>query len=330
MQQRQLGPFTVSAVGLGCMSLSHAYGTPPERAKAGRLLHEALDMGVTHFDTAALYGFGHNEELIGEYLSKHRNQFTLASKCGMGPNSDGKREISNAPEKLRKTCEDSLRRLNTDVIDLYYLHRWDKVTPLEDAVGTLGDLVKEGKIRSIGLSEVSAETLRRAHAIHPISALQTEYSLWTRNPEIAVLDACLELGISFVAFSPVGRAFLTGKIRNDADLEPKDLRRSMPRFQGENFHRNLQLVDKFSKFAAEINATAAELAIAWLLQKSNQILPIPGTSSAEHLAENIRGTEILIPDDIRHQIEKLINHNTVAGPRYNEATQAEIDTEQFI
>ncbi|MBL4812268.1 MAG: aldo/keto reductase [Rhodobacteraceae bacterium] len=329
MRTRQLGPFEVSAVGLGCMSLSHAYGTPPAPEAAGKLLLDALDMGITHFDTAALYGFGQNESLIGKYLAPHRDKFTLASKCGMGPTAEGTREISNRPDKLRKTCESSLKRLNTDVIDLYYLHRWDKVTPIEEAVGALAELVAEGKIRAIGLSEVSAETLRKAHGEHPIAAVQTEYSLWTRNPEIAVADLCRDIGASLVAFSPLARAFLTGKLRDPDGLEAKDLRRQMPRFSADNYSKNLQLLGGFADVAASEGCSMAELAIAWLIAKSDHILPIPGTTNAAHLAENIRGGAVDISTEAMVQLEALINNSTVSGPRYNAKTQTEIDTEEF-
>ena len=210
MDQRKLGDFEVSAIGLGCMSLSHAYGSPPPRDQAERVLKGALDAGYTFLDTAAVYGVGHNETLVGEVLKDRRSDYVLASKCGL-TNGD-QRELNGHPDVLKATCEGSLKRLQTDVIDLYYLHRWDKRVPIEDSVGALADLVKEGKIRAIGLSEVSAPTLRRAHTVHPIAALQTEYSPWTRNPEIAVLDACRELGVTFVAFSPVGRGFLAGGV----------------------------------------------------------------------------------------------------------------------
>ncbi len=216
MDQRKLGDFEVSAIGLGCMSLSHAYGSPPPRDQAERVLKGALDAGYTFLDTAAVYGVGHNETLVGEVLKDRRSDYVLASKCGL-TNGD-QRELNGHPDVLKATCEGSLKRLQTDVIDLYYLHRWDKRVPIEDSVGALADLVKEGKIRAIGLSEVSAPTLRRAHAVHPIAALQTEYSPWTRNPEIAVLDACRELGVTFVAFSPVGRGFLAGGVSDAACL----------------------------------------------------------------------------------------------------------------
>ena len=231
MQQRSLGPFTVSAIGLGCMNMCHAYGAPISEPEAERLLNTALDAGVTHFDTAALYGFGASETLMGKFLSQHRSRFTLASKCGMqgvDVNGDGKlvRVIDGRPATLRATCEAALKRLRTDVIDLYYLHRWDKQVPIEDSVGALADLVRAGKIQTIGLSEVSAATLRQAHAVHPITAVQNEYSLWTRNPEIAMLDACRELGTAFVAFSPVARGFLCGEIDLDT-LATNDFRRGV-------------------------------------------------------------------------------------------------------
>ncbi|MBZ0215252.1 MAG: aldo/keto reductase, partial [Fimbriimonadaceae bacterium] len=221
MKTRQLGPFDVSAVAVGCMNLSHAYGTPPDEKSAQDLLLRALDLGYTHFDTAALYGFGSNEVLLGKTLAGRRDEFVLASKCGMDRNEDGRREISGRPEVLRKTLERSLDRLKTDVIDLYYLHRLDRSVPIEESVGALADFVAEGKIKTIGLSEVSAATLRRAHAVHPVAAVQSEYSLWTRNPEIAVLDTFAQLGVSFVAFSPLARAFLTGTLRDVGTLEAK-------------------------------------------------------------------------------------------------------------
>ena len=227
MKNRQLGPFQVSAIGLGCMNLSHAYGAPVTAEQGEAVLMHALDRGVTLFDTAALYGFGANEDLVGKVLSKHRRHFILASKCGM-TGMDGKRVIDGRPATIQRTCEEALKRLRTDVIDLYYLHRWDKTVPIEDSVGALSDLVRQGKIQTIGLSEVSASTLRKAHAVHPITALQTEYSLWTRNPEIAVLQACKELGTAFVAFSPVARGFLTGTLTDVATLDAKDIRRTMP------------------------------------------------------------------------------------------------------
>ncbi len=335
MKQRSLGPFTVSAIGLGCMNLSHAYGVPPSAEAGEALLLKALELGVTHFDTASLYGFGANETLVGRALAKHRSRFTLASKCGMtGVRFDDgvKRVIDGRPATLKRTCEESLQRLQTEVIDLYYLHRWDKQVPIEDSMGAMAELVREGKIRAIGLSEVSADTLRRAHAVHPVAALQTEYSLWSRNAEIAVLDTCRELGVSFVAFSPVARGFLAGALRSAADVaafDAKDIRRGMPRFQGENFDANLGLLEGFLLLAQEAGCTPAQLALAWLLHRGEHVLPIPGTTSAAHLEEDLAAAELVLGDDMFARVEELINPQTVAGPRYPAASQAEIDTEEF-
>ena len=327
MQQRQLGPFTVSAIGLGCMNLSHAYGTPPDPDTAAKLLLRALELGYTHFDTAALYGFGANETLVGNVLKEHRGEFILASKCGAFRDAQGKRELNGHPDVLKKTCEDSLQRLQTDVIDLYYLHRWDKRVPIEDSVGALAELVQAGKIRCIGLSEVSADTLRRAHHVHPITAVQSEYSLWTRNAEIKTLDVCRELGISFVAFSPLGRGFLTGTVRDPEILVPRDLRRQMPRFQGENFAANLGLLEAYINIARENHCTPAQLALAWLLNRRDDILLIPGTTRIAHLEENLGALDVKLSPDTMQRLDLLINDRTIRGARYNEATQAEIDTE---
>ena len=331
MQQRQLGPFTVSAIGLGCMNLSHAYGTPPAPEQAEALLLAALDAGITLFDTAALYGFGANEALLGRVLAPHRSRFTLASKCGM-TGVDGKRVIDGRPDTLKRTCEDALRRLHTEVIDLYYLHRWDKQVPIEDSVGALADLVREGKIRSIGLSEVSASTLRRAHAVHPIAALQTEYSLWTRNAEIAVLKACRELGVAFVAFSPLGRGFLADDLPDMATLaalDGKDIRRAMPRFSPENHAANLALLAGYRTIAADAGCTPAQLALAWLLTRGEHVIPIPGTTSLAHLQENVAAAGKSLSVDTLQRLDALFTRGAVAGTRYNTATQTEIDTEEF-
>jgi aryl-alcohol dehydrogenase-like predicted oxidoreductase len=328
MITRRIGETEVSAIGLGCMNLSHAYGTPPRPKAAEALLLRALDLGVTHFDTAALYGFGANEELVGRVLSPLRNQFYLASKCGM-TGVDGKRVIDGRPETILRTCDEALKRLRTDHIDLYYLHRWDKQVPVEESVGALSRLVEAGKVISIGLSEVSADTLRRAHAVHPVGALQTEYSLWTRNPEIAVLETCRELGTAFVAFSPLGRGFLTGAMRDVSGLEAKDIRRNMPRFEADNFERNLPLLDGLQHLAEKANASPAQLALAWLLAREDNILPIPGTTSIPHLEENMSAGKVRLDSDLFNALDTLINRQTVVGARYNGATQAEIDTEEF-
>jgi aryl-alcohol dehydrogenase-like predicted oxidoreductase len=330
MQKRRVGPFKVSAIGLGCMNLSHAYGTPPSPEAAQALLLKALDLGINFFDTAALYGFGANETLVGRVLKPYRSHIVLASKCGIFKNDHGKRLIDGRPETLRRTCEESLKRLQTDVIDLYYLHRWDKRVPIEDSIGALAELVREGKVKTIGLSEVSAATLRKAHAVHPVAALQTEYSLWTREAEIAVLDACRELGIAFVAFSPLARGFLTGKLRDSAiQFEPGDIRLGMPRFKPENYARNLGLLVNYEQIARDAGCTMAQLALAWLLSKDKIIVPIFGTRKMERVEENVGGAAVKLDQTVIERLDALINQQTVVGPRYNDATQMEIDTETF-
>ena len=329
MLTRKLGPFDSSAVGLGGMCLSHAYGTPPDRETAAAVLLKALDLGYTHIDSAALYGFGANESLIGEVLSGRRRDFILVTKGGMFRNAQGQREIDGSPAMIRKNCEESLGRLKTDVIDLYYLHRWDKRRPVEESVGALADLVKEGKVRTIGLSEVSASTLRRAHAVHPLTALQTEYSLWTRNAEVAVLDACRELGIAFVAFSPLARGFFGGHLRDVSTLPPKDIRLAMPRFQGEHFTRNLSLLEGLSDVAHESGCTMAQAALAWVLAQGPHIIPIPGTTRLDHLEENARAEHVRLSPDTLARLNELINPSTVSGARYNATVQQEIDTEEY-
>ncbi len=328
MQRRKLGPFSVSALGVGCMSLSHAYGHPPDPATAADVLLKALDLGYNFFDTAAQYGFGANETLLGQVLKHRRRDIVLASKAGMFKNAQGVREVDARPELLKKTCDDALIRLQTDVIDLYYLHRWDKRIPVEDSIGALSDLVKEGKIRTIGISEVSVETLKKAHRVHPIAALQTEYSLWTRDAEIAVLDACKDMGIAFVAFSPLARGFLSGNVRDVTALPAKDIRLAMPRFQGENFSKNLRLLDGFSALARENDCSMAQLALAWLFARGDHIIPIPGTTRLDHLEENARAPGIELSADTLKRLDALINTATVSGPRYNAATFSEIDTER--
>ncbi len=332
MQTRQLGPFCVSAIGLGCMNLSHAYGAPVSREQGERVLLAALDAGVTFFDTAALYGFGANETLVGEVMKPHRNKFILASKCGMQgvDKGDGTkvRVIDGRPATIRQTCEDALRRLQTDVIDLYYLHRWDKQVPIEESVGALADLVRAGKIRTIGLSEVSATTLRRAHAEHPITALQTEYSLWTRNPEIAVLQACRELGVTFVPFSPVARGFLCGPL-DIAGFDAKDIRRTMPRFAPDNYTANLKLLPAYNALAQEAGCSPSQLALAWLLHKGEDLIPIPGTTSVEHLLDDLVAVDVRLSAELMARAEALINERTVKGDRYNAQANSEVDTEVF-
>ena len=314
------------------MNLSHAYGAPVSRQQGERVLLAALDAGVTFFDTAALYGFGANETLVGEVLKPHRRKFTLASKCGMQGVDQGNgtkvRVIDGRPETIRQTCEDALRRLQTDVIDLYYLHRWDKKVPIEDSVGALSDLVRAGKIQTIGLSEVSATTLRKAHAVHPITAVQTEYSLWTRNPEIAVLAACRELGVTFVPFSPVARGFLCGPL-DIAGFDAKDIRRTMPRFAPDNYAANLKLLPAYNALAQEAGCSPSQLALAWLLHKGDDLIPIPGTTSVEHLMDDLGAVNVKLSADLMARVEDLINERTVVGDRYNAQANSEVDTEVF-
>lgn len=322
---RTLAGRAVNPIGLGCMNLSHAYGVPPSPQDGVALIHRAFDLGVDHFDTAALYGFGRNEELVGEALAPIRSQIFLASKCGM-TGVDGKRVIDGRPETLVATCEAALQRLRTDHIDLYYLHRWDRSLPLEDQIGALSRLVEAGKIGAIGLCEVSAQTVRRAHAIHPVAAVQTEYSLWTRNPEIAVLDACQEIGAAFVAFSPLARGFLAGSVKT-ADFAERDIRIPMPRFQPPQFETNLAALKPYEELARQAGITPAQLALAWLLSRAPNVHVIPGTTSIAHLEENLVGPAVQA--NILEQADALINRTTIAGPRYPAAVQAEIDTEEF-
>ena len=329
MDTRKLGPFTVSTIGLGCMCLSHAYGTPPDAGTAARVLHRALDLGYTHLDSAALYGFGANETLIGNAIKGRRREYVLASKGGMFRNAQGQREIDGRPEMIRKNCEESLQRLQTDVIDLYYLHRWDKRRPIEESIGAVADLVKEGKVTAIGLSEVSAATIRKAHKVHPLTAVQTDYSVWTRNAEVAVLETCRELGIAFVAFSPLARGFLTGELRDASTLPAKDIRLGMPRFQRNHFPANLKLLDGLAPLTRERGCTMGQLALAWVLAQGSHIIPIPGTTSVAHLEENIGATRMTLSRDMQDRLSALITPRTVSGARYAPAVQAEIDTEEL-
>jgi aryl-alcohol dehydrogenase-like predicted oxidoreductase len=326
--KRRIGPFSVHPIGLGCMGLSHGYGVLPDEGHAERLLHRALDIGCDFLDTAAMYGLGHNERLIGRALGARRGEYLLASKCGFGrsrrePPAD--RFVDGRPEVL----DLSLERLGVDHIDLYYLHRPDPLVPIEESVGALARAVEQGKIGAIGLSEVSAEQLRRAHAVHPIAALQTEYSLWTRNPEIAVLAACRELGVGFVAFSPVGRGFLAGAIGAETAFAQGDLRAAMPRFVQPQLGRNLAWFDRYRAIAADIGCTPAQLALAWLLQRDPDLVTIPGTTDIGHLEENMAAADIRIDPARMAELDSLINPATVAGPRYTPTMQATVTTEEF-
>ncbi len=332
MQQRRIGSFEVSAIGLGCMNLSHAYGASPLPADAERLLLAALDQGVSLFDTAALYGFGANESLVGRVLKPHRDRITLCSKGGMAgvQFDDGvKRVIDGRPEAIQRNCEDSLKRLGTEAIDLYYLHRWHKAVPIEDSVGAMARLVGQGKVKALGLSEVSVATLRRAHAVHPIVAVQSEYSLWTRNPELGLLQACAEIGAAMVAFSPLARAFLTCALTDVATLQPKDIRLGMPRFQPDTYGRNLALLPGYQALAAEAGCSPAQLALAWLLAQGGHVIPIPGTTRIDHLQEDLAADTVTLSAAMISKLDAHINQTTVQGQRYNDQGRSEVDSEEF-
>ncbi|MFD1659192.1 aldo/keto reductase [Streptomyces caeni] len=324
---RRIGPFEVPAVGLGCMNLSHAYGVPPTPEDAEHLLRTALEEGVTLFDTAALYGFGANEELLGRALAGHRDRIVLASKCGM-TGVNGQRVIDGRPETIRRTADEALARLRTDVIDLYYLHRVDRQVPVEESIGAMAELVETGKVRMLGLSEASAETLRRAHAVHPIAALQNEYSLWSRNPEQGTLAAAAELGVALVAFSPLARGFLTAEPPDPASLVEKDIRRNMPRFGAANYPANLGLRTQLEGIARDAGCTLTQLALVWVLSRGGHLVAIPGTRSVDHLRENMSVLDLDVPSEAVDAAGQVLNAATVHGARYNETTLAEIDTER--
>lgn len=325
---RQLADQEVMSIGLGCMNLSHAYNHPTPENEAKELIQKALDLGINHFDTATLYGFGTNEALLGQSgLKARRADIFLASKCGMA-GVNGKRVIDGRPETIKKQCEESLKRLSTEYLDLYYLHRRDFNVPFEDSVGALADLVKEGKIRHIGLSEVSAESLRKAYAIHPVAAVQNEYSLWSRNPELGLLQTCEELGVNLVSFSPVGRGFLATQL-NISSFPEKDIRLAMPRFQEPQWQYNETLYQQFLQLAEEAGCTTAQLSLYWLLAQSNMIIPIPGITKVPHLEEDVATIELTLSDEVLAKASELINQQTVKGTRYAKATFAEIDTEKF-
>jgi len=326
--KRKIGSLEVHPVGLGCMNLSHAYGPAQEHKQAINFLRKAIDLGYDFLDTATIYGMGNNEKLIGEALKDRRDEFVLASKCVMGF-KDGKRLLDARPETIKSACEASLKRLKTDVIDLYYMHRPDPQVPIEDSVGALADLVGEGKIRMIGLSEMSADTLRKAHAVHPISAMQSEYSLMTRNPEIAVLDACRELGVTFVPFSPVGRGYLADEPLDPEGYHKTDLRRTFPRFTDPYFSANLTLLDKARQYAADLGCTIAQLALAWTLAQDKGSVPIPGTTNLQHLQDNFNAATIVLPADVLTRMNSDFSPEAVAGPRYSKPAQDSVTTEKF-
>jgi len=316
MRKRSLGTLEVSAIGLGCMGMSQSYGAA-DPAESERTLHRALDRGVTFLDTANVYGRGHNEELIGRVLGRRRSELVLATKFGIVATAEGIRGIDGHPDRVAARCDESLARLGTDVVDLYYLHRVDPQVPIEDTVGAMARLVEAGKVRYLGLSEVSARTLRRAHAVHPITAVQSEYSLWTRDPEEHVIPACRELGVGFVPFSPLGRAMLTGAIRSaEAVSSEGDFRANMPRFRGENLDRNLQLVEALADLAKAKACTRGQLALAWLLAQGDDVVPIPGTKRVRYLEENAAAADVELHADEIAQLDALFAPEKVAGERY--------------
>jgi aryl-alcohol dehydrogenase-like predicted oxidoreductase len=319
MLRRPLGNtgVTVSAIGLGCMGMSEFYG-PGNDQQSLETLATALDQGVDFLDTADMYGLGHNEELLGRFLQGRRERVVLATKFGIVRNRDNPagRRIDNSPQYIRQACDASLRRLGIDTIDLYYIHRRDPSVPIEDAVGAMAELVRSGKVRYLGLSEVAPETLRRAHAVHPITAIQSEYSLWSREPERGMLATCRELGVTFVAYSPLGRAILTGTVKSEDAFAPGDFRRSNPRFQGEALRQNLRLVEGLARFAGRHGATHGQIALAWLLCKHPDVVPIPGTKRPRYVIENAAAAAIrLSPEEIA-ALDALFDPAAVAGERY--------------
>jgi len=316
MQTRRLGQLTVSAQGLGCMGMSDFYGGRDE-AEAIATLERAVELGVTLFDTADMYGGGENEKLLGRALAPHRARVVIATKFGNMRNPDGTfRGVNGRPEYVRQACDASLQRLGVDTIDLLYQHRVDPETPIEETVGAMAELVRAGKVRYLGLSEAAPATIRRAHAVHPITALQTEYSLWSRDPEDQILPTVRELGVGFVPYSPLGRGFLTGRITSIDDLEADDYRRGSPRFQGENFARNLRLVEAIGALAAEKGCTPSQLALAWVLAQGDDVVPIPGTKRRPFLEENAAALDVRLSVDELARIDEVLPSGIAAGERY--------------
>ncbi len=320
MQKRQLGSgLTVSSIGLGCMGISQAYGRRDD-AESLATIHRAIELGSNFLDTADVYGTGHNEEFVGQAIAGRRDEVVLATKCGFIWDEEGNTiGLDGSPQHIYEACEASLRRLGVEVIDLYYLHRVDPRVPVEESVGAMSELVRQGKVRHLGLSEVSAQTLRRAHAVHAITALQSEYSLWTREVEGDALTVCRELGIGFVPFSPLGRGFLTGQITSPDDFPEDDMRRRLPRFQGDNFQKNIELVGHVKQLAAEKGCTPAQFALAWVLAQGEDVAPIPGTKRRKYLEENVGALEVTLNLDDLRRTDEILPPDAATGARYTEA-----------
>jgi len=321
MRESQLGDLTVSCLGLGCMGMSQSYGVTSDEAESVATLHAAIDAGCIFFDTADVYGDGANEELVGRALAGRRDQVVLATKFGFKKPAGGialPNVVDGSPAYARQALDASLRRLGVDHVDLWYLHRRDPQVPIEETVGAMASMVEAGKVRYLGLSEVNGDTVRTAHAVHPISAVQSEWSLWTRDPETVVLPTLRELGIGFVPFSPLGRGFLTGQLKSPDDFEPDDMRRGLPRFQGENFQRNLDLVAKVQELAAAKGITPGQLALAWLLAQGNDVAPIPGTKRRKYLAENLGAVDVTLTASELAALDEAFPAEAVSGQRYTD------------